>query len=722
MQLSRVRAIFLKDFTDILRDRRTLIGMVVIPVVLYPSLILIFGPTTMVQTEAIRHEAYVIVVPDARQGARLQKIIDTVLADVSADRSTTQPDGTTQPSRTPKPPRVLALDRTFHTDPNHAVRRDPEIHLAVEFEDEAQVSEAGLAPTRVRIVYDARDFRSQEAARRAENLFHHYAAMRQEQLRARLAETDALPDLDERLGTMLSPVEVEIDSVTQLSVFLQIMPVILVLMTVTGAVYPAIDLTAGERERGTLETLMVAPVPTLDIVAGKFLVVIMVSLITALLNVISVGASVRLIQVDESLNLPIANLLITLVAIVPLSMLSSAALIAVCSFARSFKEAQNYVMPVVIAALVPAIMGSMPGATLSGGTRVVPIENIVLLVRDLATRDVVPWSDVAIVLLSTCLYAGAAVAVASKLFGNEAVTFADAGSYRSLLYRRFFKPMRRPTAAQALLTVAILFPIWFHVQGLVATTSVDELARTFRTTILLMVPTLALPSILLCLYLKIDLRETFSLRPGAARGWLGALLFGLGSWAVAIQLHSYQQQLWPMPEAIRESLGQSERAIGDLPLWLGVLFVGLIPAVCEETLFRGFLLSGLRTRLRKGWAIVGVAVVFALYHGLVYRLPITALLGVGLAYLCWQSRSIFPAILAHAMHNSAVVIVARSESLQKLVGLTEVEASGLPVHIWLPAVGMVILAIALLVSVRTNDAQAPPDADSDEIAPTAADR
>ncbi len=706
MQLSRVKAIFLKDFKDILRDRRTLIGMVVIPVVLYPSLILIFGPTTMVQTEAIRREAYVIVVPDARQGARLQSIIETVLEDQAAGHPTTQADPTSQPDRKPEPPRVIPLDRTAYTDLDRAVRHAPDIHLAAEFVDEAATAQAGLAPIEVRIVYDARDVRSQEASRRAENLLERYAALRQEQLRKRLAQTEALPDLDERLGTMLSPVEVQIDSVTQLSVFLQIMPVILVLMTVTGAVYPAIDLTAGERERGTLETLMVAPVPTLDIVAGKFLVVIMVALITALLNVISVGASVRLIQVDESVNLPIANLLITLVAIVPLSMLSSAALIAVCSFARSFKEAQNYVMPVVIAAMVPAIMGSMPGATLDGGTRVVPVENIVLLVRDLATRDVVPWSDVVIVLLSTCLYAGGAVAVASKLFGNEAVTFADAGSYRSLLYRRFFRPMRRPTVAQALLTVAILFPIWYHVQGLIVPTSVDDLARTFRTTIVLMIPTLALPPILLCAYLKIDLRETFSLRPGALRGWLAALLFGLGSWAVAIQLHCYQQQLWPMPEAIRESLGQSERAIADLPLWLGVVLVGLIPAVCEETLFRGFLLAGLRDRMRKVWALVGVAMVFALYHGLIYRFPITALLGLGLAYLCWQSGSILPAILAHAMHNSAVIVVARYESLQELVGLTEVEASGLPLTVWLPAVGVVVIAIALLATVRTTT---PPD-------------
>jgi len=705
MRSSRVSAIFRKELTDIVRDRRTLIGMVVIPIILYPALILTFGPAQISQTEALKQESYVIVVPDAQQGRWLENILRQVLGDPNSDRTDASADedpsaaGATEIGR----PRVVLLDSSEFTDPNEAVRALRDVHVAVAFSGDPNAWQVGLAPIEIRLAYDARDLRSVEAARRTEDLLADYTTRLQTRLRERLVARVPVRELDRQLETMLEPVRVESDPVTVASVFLQVMPVILVLMTVTGAVYPAIDLTAGERERGTLETLMVAPVPTIEVVTGKFLVVTVVALITALLNVVSIGASVRLIHVEEAIGLPLGHLLITLAAILPLSMLFSAALIAVCSFARSFKEAQNYVMPVVIVALIPAIMGALPGVTLSGVTRVVPVENIVVLVRELGTRDAVPWSDVVIVLLSTSLYAGGAIAVASRLFGHEAVTFADAGSYRALFRRRFFRPTTYPTPSQALLTVAVLFPIWFHVQGVIASATETGHAASFVWTTLLMAPTLALPPFVLAVYLKIDLRATFSVRRGHWRGWGAAILLGLSSWAVAIELNAVQEAWWPMPQAIREVLAQSDRAISDLPLWGAMLCVGVLPAICEELLFRGFLLAGLRRWAGKWPALVGVAVIFALYHGLIYRFGITALLGLALAYVCWQSRSILPAILAHALHNSSVVIASRSGAVGRLLGVHDLSQGGLPVAVWLPACAGVLLAVVLLATIRTNE-------------------
>ncbi len=706
MRLARVSAIFRKELVDILRDRRTLVGMVVVPIVLYPALILTFGPAQLDQAEAMRRGSYVIVVPNAKQGRWLDHVIEGVYGkepdpnDPTPTRpAASQPDPNAE-AELGERPRVVLLDPKEFDDPNQAVRAAREYHVAVAFEGDPNAWRDGTEPVHVRIVYDERDLRSLQAGRRTEEMFVRFAEHLREKIRDDLARRISAPRFGERLDVLLQPIEMTASSVAASSMFLQIMPVILVLMTVTGAIYPAIDLTAGERERGTLETLMVTPVPTLEIVTGKFLVVNVVALITALLNVVSIGASVRIVHVDESMQLPIGHLLITLAAIVPLSMLFSAALIAVCSFARSFKESQNYVMPVVIAALVPAVMGSLPGVTLTGFVRVMPVQNIVVLVRELVTRDAVPWPDVVIVLLSTLLYACGAIAVASRLFGHEAVTFADAGSYRALFRRRFFRPRRLPTAPQALLTVAVLFPIWFHVQGIITSATATGEPSSFVWTTLWMVPTLALPPLALAIYLKIDSRSTFSLRPGRVRGWLAAVLIGLGTWALAIEFHALQQKILPMPESLREALAQADRAINDLPLVAAVLCVGLLPAVCEELLFRGWLLAGLRERLGKGWALVGVALVFSLYHGLIYRIPITALLGLVLAYLCWQSGSIFPAILAHAMHNASVVVISRSEAVREWLGLNELAQGRLPMHVWVPALTMVIVGVILLASVR----------------------
>jgi len=701
MNLSRLLTIVRKELVDILRDRRTLSGMVVIPIVLYPVLILTFGPAQVGQVEAIRREPFTIVVPDQDQRRWVEEVIvhvwdQPVPATAAATTPASAPSGDSDGCR----PQVVVADVEHKGDPNLAVRTSRKFHVGLAVLGDPKTWRSGLQPVQIRLSFDPRDVHSFEALRRTERLIQSYGAREQARLRRQIAASVASPDIDAKLATLLEPVRFESNPVTPGSLFLQIMPVILVLMTVTGAIYPAVDLTAGERERGTLETLMVAPVPTLEVVTGKFLVVVLVSLFTALLNVASIGASVRLIKFEEAVNVPIGHLAIILLAIIPLAMLFSATLIAAASFARSFKEAQNYVMPVVITAMVPAIMGALPGSSLSGVSRVVPVENIVLLARELVTRDTVPWTDVVIVLLSTGLYAGGAIAVASRLFGHEAVTFADAGSYRALFRRRFVRPAPAPSAAQSLVLVAVLFPIWFHVQGVITSATQSGAVTLLVWTMLLMVPTLGLPPVALCAYLKIGLYDTFRLRWGDWRAWIAAILLGGSTWVLAIELQTIQELVFPMPPSIRESLALAEQGISQMP-WYGViLLIGLVPAVCEETLFRGFLLSGLRPQLRKGSAIIAAAVIFALYHALIYRFAVTVLLGILLGYLCWQSRSLLPGILVHAVHNSSVVLIGRSATLGKWMGLGDSNGADLPVHVWLPACIAAVLGVMILARIR----------------------
>ena len=136
---------------------------------------------------------------------------------------------------------------------------------------------------------------------------------------------------------------------------------------------------------------------------------------------------------------------VALLAMIPFAVLFSGVMLAVCSFARSFKEAQNYMMPVMVVAIIPAMIVSyMPTINLQGLMLVAPVANVVILMRELflGRYDLAAMS---VVLLSTCLYAGAAVAVAAKIYGHEAVLFGDVGSYKTLLRRRFYKPQTYPS-------------------------------------------------------------------------------------------------------------------------------------------------------------------------------------------------------------------------------------------------------------------------------------
>ena len=479
----------------------------------------------------------------------------------------------------------------------------------------------------------------------------------------------------------------------------QIIPIILVLMTITGAVYPAIDLTAGERERGTLETLMATPVPTLYLIVGKFLVVATIGLLTATLNLASVGATMhfggvmRAITAEMPVAFPYAVLPVILLCMIPFALLFSAILVAACSFARTFKEAQNYVMPIIIGAMIPSMIVALPTVRLEGAMMVLPVGNMVLLTRELF-QQTCSWPAVAVVLLSTSLYAVAAIAVAARLFGQEAVLFVDAGSYKTLLRRRFFRPALRPSAAQALMAAAILFPLSFYAQGWLFDDTTEQFIEKLKWVAAVQFAGLfVLLPIALSLYLKVDVVSAFRLRPPRARTCLAALLLGLSSWALAHELLLLQ----PTSEALIEFGREIEPQLADAPVWLVLLLLAVAPAVAEELFFRGFLLSGLSTAMRKWPAILTSADIFGVFHFMVERMPLTALMGIAIGYLCWQSRSILPCMLFHAMHNAWPMVLARLPETARWFGM--VNESGDATHLRMPvliaAVGTLLLGVLI---------------------------
>lgn len=167
-----------------------------------------------------------------------------------------------------------------------------------------------------------------------------------------------------------------------------LVPLILILMTITGAVYPAIDLTAGERERGTLEILVAAPVPRLALLFAKYLAVLAVAMLTAVINLAMMLLTLQLngltSQVFKDTGITVELVLQLLALLVLFATFFSAVLLALTSFARSFKEAQAYLIPLMLVSLAPGVIAMMPGLRLQGVLAVTPLMNIVLLARDLA--------------------------------------------------------------------------------------------------------------------------------------------------------------------------------------------------------------------------------------------------------------------------------------------------------------------------------------------------
>jgi sodium transport system permease protein len=218
-------------------------------------------------------------------------------------------------------------------------------------------------------------------------------------------------------------------------------PYLIIILCFTGAMYPAIDLTAGEKERGTLETLLCSPASRAELVFGKFLLVLVSSLSAMAMSLISMGGTAIVMgtilsrgareqamaagEQAAAVSAPFIDplgLLGVLVLVLPVAVLFSAVEFTVALFARSSKEAQSYLGPMMLVVLLPAILGMLPGIDLNAPLAFVPLLNLSLVCREMLS-GVWHWGYIAIIFSSTCVYAAMALALAVRMFNREDVIF-----------------------------------------------------------------------------------------------------------------------------------------------------------------------------------------------------------------------------------------------------------------------------------------------------------
>ncbi len=691
-RLTRINTIWRKELVDTLRDRRTLIAMVLVPLALYPAMMLGSLQGVELRMASLARETYKVAVTSEDTARWLRALLDQELAHrpgaeslpaeeiVARAKRGELPAETNEPAAGERAPDEAARARVRAEPPDYEVHVIPDVqqlrqavlagsmHAGLLIEGPPPCAGVG-GSTPMTVIYDETEVRSFRFA--AAGLEGVLQRLNEQLLRERLAAAGQPPEF-------VRPIELRHESVAPPekvggSLLGIVVPLILIIMTITGAIYPAIDLTAGERERGTLETLMVAPVPTVDLIAGKFVVVALIGMLSAALNLLSIGGTIWLGGLGELLArggqivIPLGSLPWVLLVLVPLAVMFSAVLLAVCSFARSFKEAQNYVMPVMIAALIPAIVGVLPGTRLEGPLLIMPVTNIVILTRDLFTGKfdlfAILW-----VTLSSTLYAGAAVAIAAKLFGQEAVLFADSGSFKTLLRRRFYKPADQPTAAQAFLLLALVFSLnFFAQQKLLSSPVILGTMKFWWGFALILVVLFVGGPVALALWMRVRLPTALRLQPPPAIAWLPAACFGLSTWILAQAWFAYQQTWLPMPPEMEQLFERMVALLGGTHPALTLLFLALLPAVCEELFFRGYCLSGLRGGLGRTGAVLVTAFAFGVYHHSVHRLIVTAALGVLFGLLVLRYGSLWPAVLAHLLHNGISVMHSRADGLKPLL-------------------------------------------------------
>jgi sodium transport system permease protein len=665
MNWTNTRLIFEREVRDQLRDRRTLFMIFVLPVLLYPLLGLSFFQMAQFVRE---HPTSVLVLgaselPDAPQlvagGAFDSKLFDDartarLLQVTVAGQDAPPADGgapslehwTAQAQRDVREGRydvVVVFPPAFSEHLKHA--------SSLPLENSG--AEGGP-----RVYHNSAAEKSRLGYRRVMDLLERW---QMEVARENLRRVGVDPGLVRPFTTRAE--DIADQQSRDAALWSKLFPFVLLIWALTGAFYPAIDLCAGEKERGTLETLLSSPATRDEIVWGKLFTVMAFSIMTVLLNLASMGISGMFIlsQLPQFGPPPVRSLLWLLVAIVPVSALFSALCLALAAFARSTKEGQYYLMPLVLITMPLVVLPMAPGVDLTLGNSLIPVTGIVLLLRSVVEGDYVTAAQYApVVVAVTLLCCLLAIRWAVDQFNAEGVLFRESERLDLGLWVKHLRRDREdvPTIAQAMLCGVLILVIRFFMSFVMTSPqNFGDFARLATVTQLVVIAT---PALLMTIMLTRSPRQTLLL---FVPPWWGVPVAGMLAvliHPVASALQRLVLQLYPVSSELAGEL--SKLISGEDDLWLSLLVLALVPAICEELAFRGFILSGLRRMGHKWRAIAVASVLFGLSHAVIQQSLIATLVGLVIGCIAVQTGSLLPAIIFHAVHNAIAVLSTRIDA------------------------------------------------------------
>jgi sodium transport system permease protein len=665
VNLRTVRTIFFKEVVDALRDRRTLVAMIGVPVVLYPALFIFVSQTAIItQTRLAEQVSRVAVEGDG----------SAVLTPWLEEAENLQ---------------------VIETGDGESAIAEGDLDALVVVGDPA-VLEQGES-LEVEIQFDA----TEEGSRQAQERVRQALLEKEEKLLlARLNEVQ----LDK---SYVEPLAIRTENVAPPeklagSILGMIVPMIMVVMVGLGAFYPAVDLTAGEKERGTFETLLTTPAGRLEIVTGKFLTVFSLATFTGLLNVgsIMLVLAFQVAQLPEDMSetlqisLPPSAAALMVLVLIPLAFFISAAMMDVAVFARSFKEAQNFVSPFFIAITFPAALAAVPGFELNAVTQVIPVAGAALLYKELLVEGAAP-EQIFAVLITTTAYALLALLLAGWLFQREDVVLNEEGGMALSLRRSELTPKDQPSVALSLFIFVVCLLLFFYL-GQYAQSRDPLSGLLFSLWVVVLLP----PIVILWLR-RVNLREALFLRLPAPRPAAASLLMMLSWPLVLLELSVWHGRFLPIPPGLEEQFAQPITDIISRIGFGGALFVlAASPAICEEVLFRGAVLSGLKRRLPVWAGCLVVALLFGFMHLNVYRFALTAASGLVLAYMVWRSASLFTGVLGHFLVNATALFLAsqyaRDGAIREYIAGPIERGEGMNPVVVLPAAAVFISGFILM--------------------------
>ena len=474
-------------------------------------------------------------------------------------------------------------------------------------------------------------------------------------------------------STPVNPLYVDIANSKEIAanIWSKLFPTLIIMMSVTGAFYPAVDIGAGEKERGTMETLLICPATRTEIVIGKFFTVMLFSLSTALLNLVSMGFTSKYMLTlagggqmsrlgDPSLP-GWDTLFFVMLLTIPLSSLFSSLSLAFAIFAKSTKEGQYYLTPLLLVTMGITVFCLSPGVEINPFYSVLPVMGPALLLKALLIPSVLKLKLLAYaipVMGMSILYSLVSLAWAIDQFKREEVLFREGERFELRLWLRQLMREKGPIPSFweglfCFLMIMLLQLMSTQALGEAFTASKpDEQGLTLVK--LLIVQQLAIigtPAVMMALFLTTNLRETLRLNWPSLRFLLLGILLPLCIHPLSLELLN-NLNVWffpPLPESIKSQL----QTISDdnIPYFMIILAFSVAPAICEELAFRGFILSGFMKTRRIWLAIVLSSLLFGIMHMIPQQVFNASVLGLVLGLLAVKSNSILPGMIYHLINN-----------------------------------------------------------------------
>jgi sodium transport system permease protein len=401
MSLRNIGIVYRKELVDSLRDRRTVVSMIVVPLLVMPLLTIGMGILSVTLVGLAMKEIPKVMILGGEDSP-------AVVAELGQLKDL----------------QVVPAKPDFAEEISNK-----QIRAAVEIPKGFEAKLAAGEFSTVEIYMYEGELKSGFGADRLQRFF---SALRDRTVREHL-KAQKLPD------SLVRPFVIEQKNVAPPekvggALLGGLVPYFVIILCLTGAMYPAMDLTAGEKERGTIETILCSPVSRTHLVLGKFLMVLTASVATAVLAItsmaLSFGAGKKMLlgvthgAADAALQITITSKAVASIffVVLPLAVFFSAALLALSLFAKSFKEAQSYISPLMIIVVLPAVAALLPGVELNPALALIPVLNTSLVSKEIITGTY-HWKLIALIFLSSSVYAGIAIAIAVQLFQREDVLF-----------------------------------------------------------------------------------------------------------------------------------------------------------------------------------------------------------------------------------------------------------------------------------------------------------